>query len=402
MTVDVAVVGGGSAGLAAACSAASTGAKTLLIERSGMLGGIASLSLVHSICGLYRLDSNGEYANEGFPVQFAEALIAMGGASGPVRMGRLDVLMHDPAAFAICADRMTAKYSNLETALHCDLVAADLSSDQQRIDALHIAYNGKLQSVEPHSVIDCSGDAVLAEHGAANQMVDLQSLQRPAYIFKLAGFESEKYSDNFRLQLAHALMTAVRDKRLPRTALGASVRRGIHADELFVTVDLEAEGFDPASRKSLTQVEQHGRMLAHRLTAFLRQNIDGFSNAFLAQLPARVGIRESRRHHCRYMLNENDITSGRQFDDAVAEVSWPIELRERATGPKFRFAEDANHGQIPLRSLQSSNIQNLYCAGRCVGSTHVAQASIRVIGSSMATGQAAGLAAVASSQVVNA
>src|SRR5687767_138276 len=93
---DVIVAGGGAAGLAAAIAAARTGAETLLIERTGSLGGMVSASLVHSICGLYPLAPKGDgvlpFANPFFPAEFATRLCREGGANGPHRMGRVDVL----------------------------------------------------------------------------------------------------------------------------------------------------------------------------------------------------------------------------------------------------------------------------------------------------------------------
>ena len=91
MECDVLVAGGGSAGIAAAVAAARLGARTLLVERHGFLGGMAPAALVHSICGLYRLpsgDSEPHPANEGFAREFAARLLASGGASGPELMGR--------------------------------------------------------------------------------------------------------------------------------------------------------------------------------------------------------------------------------------------------------------------------------------------------------------------------
>src|SRR5437588_456312 len=107
MHVDVLVAGGGSAGLAAAVSAARLGARTLLVEHHGSLGGMAPAALVHSICGLYHLPKGGSapaFANEGFAQEFARRLLLTGGASGPVRMGRVDVLLQQPTAFARLAD----------------------------------------------------------------------------------------------------------------------------------------------------------------------------------------------------------------------------------------------------------------------------------------------------------
>src|SRR5271154_3033436 len=142
MDFDVVVAGGGSAGLAAAVAAARLGARTLLVERNGLLGGMASAALVHSICGLYRLpkgEGRGggrdswrpadgraapELANEGFAAEFARRLLAAGGASGPVRMGRVEVLLQRPVAFAQLCDVMAQETPNLEIRLQSEIVTA--------------------------------------------------------------------------------------------------------------------------------------------------------------------------------------------------------------------------------------------------------------------------------------
>src|SRR5215213_10015788 len=127
MKCDVLVAGGGSAGLAAAVSAARCGVHTVLLERHGCLGGMAPAALVHSICGLYRLPQNGSapvFANHGFAREFANRLLESGGASGPVRMGRVDVLLQQPTAFASMADVIARETPNLEVRFHTELMAA--------------------------------------------------------------------------------------------------------------------------------------------------------------------------------------------------------------------------------------------------------------------------------------
>ena len=94
------------------------------------------------------------------------------------------------------------------------------------------------------------------------------------------------------------------------------------------------------------------------------------------------------------MGKPSDLLQGTRFEDEVALASWPIELRETAKGPRFRFPEENRPCGIPLRSLRSCDLQNLFVAGRCIASSHEAQGAIRVIGTCLATGEAAGIAAV--------
>jgi phytoene dehydrogenase-like protein len=106
MNPDVLIIGGGSAGVAAALAAARQGADTLLVERHGFFGGAGTASLVHSFCGLYELPSSvdsacSKVANPGIPAELERELLAQGIAHGPLRMGRVDVLMHQPQRLAL-------------------------------------------------------------------------------------------------------------------------------------------------------------------------------------------------------------------------------------------------------------------------------------------------------------
>jgi hypothetical protein len=132
--------------------------------------------------------------------------------------------------------------------------------------------------------------------------------------------------------------------------------------------------------------------LADVLTRFLT-GTPGFSNAFIAALPARVGVRESRRVRGETRIETADVLCGATFPDAVALSTWPIEMREEATGARLRFPEENRPCEVPLGALRARGFPNLFVAGRCLSSSHEAQASLRVIGTCLATGEAAGLAA---------
>ena len=165
-----------------------------------------------------------------------------------------------------------------------------------------------------------------------------------------------------------------------------------------MTLDLDdpagLPAFDPLCPQSLAALERYGRELAHTVASFLIRIIPGFANAYIAALPARVGIRESRRVVGEVRLEADHILRGATFPDAVAFSAWPIEMREKATGPRLRYPEGNRPCEVPLRALRARGFSNLFTAGRCLSSTHEAQAALRVIGTCLATGEAAGLAAV--------
>lgn len=390
---DVAVVGGGSAGIAAAVAAARMGAQVVLIERSGALGGQVTGAFVHTICGLYLLREDSsqplEFANPGFPTEFAQKLVAMGGSPGPVRMGRLDVLPHEPSAFGILAGRLCDELPGLCVERHAHLESA--CSSGQRL-ALQVRHLEGCSDWNVGAVVDATGDgqaAALLGGGWAQA----DALQRPASIVKLAGVDPGALDGDRRMAIAQSLAAAVADGHLAPAALGTAFRPALAPGEIWATTDLAAPDYDPHDPAQLDALASEARTLAREMVLFLQQNIPGFERAFLAATPERVGVRESRRITGDYELTADDILEGARFPDSVANSAWPMELRETATGPKFRFPTANRSCQIPLRALRSANVPRLFMAGRCISCSHEAQAAIRIIGTCLATGEAAGQAA---------
>ena len=393
MHVDVLVAGGGSAGLAAAVSAARLGARTLLVEHHGSLGGMAPAALVHSICGLYRLpvdDGPPRIANVGFAEEFARRLLLAGGASGPVRMGRVDVLLQQPTAFARLADVIARETPGLEVRLHTELVAV-----AEDLSAVEVSCRGRREKIVARAIVDATGDGnVAALAGAEFEQEPAERLQRPAFIFALGAVEGGAAAEAARLRLARRLVDAAREGRLPAGVLGAALRESGRAGEVFVTIDLSGGvGYQPTDAACLTALEMEGRALAEALAAFLRAEVEGFGGSFISAFPARLGVRESRRLVGRARLSESDLLAGASFAEAVALATWPMELRETNTGPRLRYPEAGRACEIPLGALRARDHDRLFMAGRCISCSHEAQASIRVIGTCLATGEAAGLAA---------
>jgi hypothetical protein len=398
MECDVLVIGGGSAGLAAAVAAARCGARTLLVERQGMLGGMATASLVHSICGLYlvREEPGAVFANVGFAPEFAGRLMAMGGAAGPTRMGKVDVLLHSPPVFAAVADAFAQEESLLQVRLLTEVTRVGCA--EGRIQTVDVACRGMTETVAVRAVVDASGDAMGAFlSGAAWEQAPTEQLQRPAYICAIQGVDTEFLNGEGKLQLAHQLVKGVRYGVLPSGALGVSFRCNGFPAQVFATIDLEGStmgrSYDPLAPECLTALEMSGRQIALAVVAFLQREVAAFQGCFIGAFPARVGVRESRRLVGRYQIQDADVEDGARFEDAVAVASWPMEFHEKATGTRLRFPKENRPCEIPLRALQARDVENLLVAGRAISCTHSAQASLRVIGTCLATGEAAGLAA---------
>jgi hypothetical protein len=395
VSYDVVVVGGGAAGLAAAIAAGTAGARTALVERYGFLGGMATAGMVSTICGLYHCAPGGapEPINEGFAETFAGRLIAMPGCQKPVRRGRSFVLPYTPFAFACLADELVAAVAPLDVYLHAYLVGAEGGAD--RIDALRIATWERSLELRARVVVDTSGDAVLARQaGAATETAPPSERQLPSLIFVLQQVDAAALGAGARLAVLRALLAAEQEGRVPPGASNVTLGLSPQPGELIGKLALGGVASERSDRRDfLTAAEQEGRRRVLALTEFLK-TLPPFGRAFVSHVAAQVGVRESRRLLGRYQLTREDVLSARKFDDGVTRAGWPIELwHDGHLGATYEYLADGQTYDIPLRSLQARDVDNLFVAGRCMSATHEALGSARVIGTCLATGEAVGLAA---------
>ncbi len=387
---DVAVIGGGSAGIAAAVSAARKGARTLLIERHGYAGGMGTASLVHTFCGLYLLRSEVDavLANQGFPTEMAQRMIQATGL-GPVRMGRVDVLPQHPVEFARIADELISAEAMLEVRFHTEVTSVARRDHWE----IGIAGRGGARRMVARALVDASGDAVVAAMlGVDSETVKSPRLQRSAYVFGI--HQRQPLGNDARLETAGLILMGMRDGSVPAEAMGMTFRGSGREHEVFGTLDLAGgEDYDPLDSACLSRLEIQGRATAARTVAWLAAKSALWKGAYVNQLPVRMGVRESRRWIGEQVLTGAEILAGTRFEDEIALATWPLEFRENAHGPKLRFPEGDKAAGIPAGCLKPKGIDRLFVAGRCISTDHDAQASIRVMGTCFATGEAAGKAA---------
>jgi glycine/D-amino acid oxidase-like deaminating enzyme len=388
---DLVVVGGGSAGTAAAVTAARAGLRTVLVDDSPFLGGMATGACVGTFCGFYLRERNGDLTRlvGGFPAEVMERLAQRGLCYGPVPFKTTAAVPYVPWGLKTLYDHLARNTPNLAVYLHARFLRALVRDDT--IEAVSVSTRGGAIAMRAAYFVDASGDAALAvAAGATTEKGD--PLQYPSTMFYMQHVDLEAALPHV-FTLNEILDRHFETEGLPRRS-GNVIPTGRPGEVLVAIsrVALDGRAVDATDARALTLGEMLGRDQAERCATFLRARVPGFADAFVSDAAPRLGVRETRRIRGRYRLTEDDVLGGRRFEDGVCRAAWPIELHVQGGRTDWRFLDDGLWYAVPYRCLLPERLRNLVVAGRCLSATREAFASARVIGPCMSEGQAAALA----------
>ncbi|HYD57525.1 MAG TPA: FAD-dependent oxidoreductase [Burkholderiales bacterium] len=414
---DVLVVGGGPAGIGAAIGAADAGARVVLAERYGFLGGNATAALVMPLMSFHtnKGDRRAE-PRQGAPLlptdhgpgdpiiagvlrRLLERLVSVGGAIPP----SLDtgyVVPFDPEWFKLVALDMLDE-AGVQFLLHS--FASGVLGEKAVKGAVFETKSGPL-AVRAKVVIDCTGDADLAvQAGAPFEVGRSDGLAQPmTLMFRMADFQKAAFDAYVKenpqqWRGVHGLWdlvgqaTRAGDLKLPREDVlffATPHEHEVSVNSTRVTRVLGTDVWD------LTYAECMSRRQMRQIAEFLRRYVPGFEKAYAVQSGINIGVRETRRIIGEYQLDANDVLSARRFEDAIARGAYPVDIHNPAgSGTVLKRLPPGEAYDIPLRCLLPQSTENLVVAGRCISGTHEAHSSYRVMPIVMATGQAAGVCA---------
>jgi hypothetical protein len=385
-TYDVAVVGGGSAGVAAAVAACRAGARTLLVERSACLGGAATMRNVTTFCGLYTLEENPRQVVFGIAEDVIKRLKARNAVTGPQRHRGVFVVF-DPEAAKIAFDEVCHE-AGVEVFLGMQMVDAGREGD--RVTRLSVADRSGVHTLAARALVDATGDADLAAFaGASTRYGNDGAVNLGTMGTRFGGIPATIRVD--AEDIAAAVASARRKGIGPLTKDRSVIARLPISGDLVCYV--VSEDYDPRDVKSISEAERLGRQQAWAYLEAVR-SIPGCERAFLASSGPEFGTRESRHLNSMRGLTWADVESRRRFEDCIALGAWGAEWHDRETfRSAFEYPPDSTTYDIPLSCLHSRDTVNLFAAGRNADGDRRAGAAIRVMGTAFATGQAAGIAA---------
>src|SRR6201991_1893276 len=397
---EVAVLGGGPAGIAAAVAAARAGRRTLLIERYGFLGGMGTAAGVTNFCGLHaNVHGQMHRVVQGIASDLLERIDRLGGLNAPhLILGKILAQAYDTAAYKIAADDLLAAHK-VDILFHA-LGAGVVMQDDKSIDVLMLETKAGRQAVRADIFVDCSGDGDLAAWaGAPFEVGDGEGhMLYPSMMFRLNGIDPEKAGDAWRTipQLMEKALAAGTHKFPRKSAIVRPQKSGIEWRVNFTQVAREdGHAINGVEPDDLTRGEIEGRKQALAAYEFLRSTVPGFEKSYIVDLPPQLGIRETRRVGGGYMLSGEVVLGCASFGDSIGVNGWPREPRV-AGDVVFKFPpipESRGFNELPYRMLVPGRVDNLLMAGRCASITHEGQSAARVSGACFAMGEAAGSAA---------
>lgn len=418
LNFDVAVIGGGPAGTAAAIASARHGAKTILVEQYAFLGGAMTA------CGTgpqMTFHAGEKQVVCGLPQEMTEEMIRRGFCTGHVPDGVgfcSSTTAFDPEGMKVVWEDM-AMDSGVTLLYHAVFTGCQV--EDGRITSAQIYTKGGFYQLNAKVFIDASADADVANAAGISSVFGRESdnLAQPMTMnFHVYGVDRDKlcdYVENNLDDMFHMTPKKIRPlRRYDISGAFSKIQAAKEAGDLTYNRDTvlcfetsnDGEyvvNMTRISKRSavdafdLTEAEIIGRKQVQETLHFLRKYIPGFENCRLAFSGPNIGIRESRKINGIYKLTVEDLTGNVMFPDAVAMGGYPIDVHSPdGNNTVHKFLKPGSWYSIPYRCLVTNEVENLIVAGRCISATQEACSSTRLTPIVMALGQAAGTAAAQS------
>lgn len=394
-TWDVIVVGGGPAGCAAAIASAREGAKTLLIEATGALGGMGTSGAMNNWC----------------PFSDGEKIIYKGIAEKvywEAKKGVPHFPKNDHQWLPINTEQLKRVYDDLVTQSGASVLLFSMMADvkmknKKEVDYIVVANKQGLTRYKAKVYIDATGDGDLAAFAGADYFYGDENgnVQAATLCFSIVNVNHEEFKK-------YGLALQGQSKRSPIHKIIATGKYPLIIDTHF-NVKMVHPGVlmfnaghipdvDSSDPYQVTEAMMKGRQIAEEMHRALKTEApEMFGNSYLSVSGALLGIREGKRIKGDYVFTVDDWIERRSFADEIGRNCYYIDIH-REDAPKYaRYKKGESHG-IPYRCLTPEKLNNVLVAGRCISTDHAAYGSLRVMPACLVTGEAAGVAAALASK----
>lgn len=398
MDYDVLVAGGGLAGCFAAWAAARRGAKVVLVERYGCLGGNAT---VGGVSPMMAYETGGERLVTGLFDEFLARLSDFCGTSA--------TRAFDPEAMKLVLAEMLLE-AGVSLRLHSWICRAEVSKG--RINLVGALTKGGIEDYRASVYIDATGDADLASLSGVPFAVGRAEdglTQAMTLMFRIANVNTESLvaycnscPEHFRFIEPSPILSIAGFSDL--VAQAREEGYSVPVDYIFFTGTPNPGELAvnttrildprPLSAEGLTLAQVEGQRQAYQILKLLKAKVPGFENAYLSYTAPQVGVRDSRRIIGEYLVDAEDILGARKFEDGIARGCYPIDIHSpKDSSGVYRKLQPGESYDIPYRSLLPRKVDNMLVAGRCLSASFEAQAALRIMPTVAALGEAAGTAA---------
>ncbi len=387
ISADVLVCGAGVSGFAAACCAGRSGAKTVLVESRGNIGGASYSNLVNPFM-VPKLE--GKDLVKGIFHEVIARLKDRNACAEGSLFGQPHIVFDPEALQSVMLEML--EESQVKLLLYSRVSAAVLK-DKEIKGVLVCGKSGEMK-VFASCVVDATGDGDVAFLSGCefDKGRDPDGLCQPATLmFRIGGVDKKTMPSREEMNSIYEKGRSSGKIRTPRENF--LWFETLKDDEIHVN-STRIIKIDGTNVQDLTKAEIEGRKQVANLHSFLKGNVPGFENSYISRVADNVGIRESRRIKGEYTLTLDDVTEGRSFDDPVAKCNYPVDIHSPdGKSTTFKKLGPGIYYEIPYRCLVPRKIDSLMVCGRAVSSTHEALSSLRIMPVCMALGQAAGTAA---------
>lgn len=383
---DVIVVGGGFAGIGAAIGAAREGMHVLLIDKNNCLGGAACECLVNPFMPYWTMDSQNhrDFLTQGLFTEIFDNLDALGG----IHRNRQTF---DEELLKLVLCRMVQK-ENIDLLFHSYLI--DAQTEKGIVKSITVANKSGKETFSADYFIDATGDGDLSVLCGCGYHLgrEADNLCQPMTLcFRVVGVDEPKFQEEKpqmqELYKEYQAQGKIKNPRENILTFPTMVDDVVH----FNTTRIVKK--NPTNAQDITAAEIDAREQVFELLSMLKENFSSFKNARLLMTATRIGVRESRMIEGEYTLTQEDLLAFTKFEDGIAVSNYEIDIHNpEGGGTSHYFFPAGEYYSIPYRCLTPKATENLLVAGRCISSTHEAQASYRIMPVCASLGEAAGLA----------